>query len=201
MEILGYYLPKERTFSENEVQEAYLSSASKNSKDLKKDKSAATLFREFQERPKDKKDGKPRRYDIFTWSQSEGPTGQTEDCPRKASADMGVHKSCRKRSSDTMHVFTQGEPCSCQEKIGFVSGEPIEPKVEKGAIADTPFSVFAGKKYKPVGIKVHPLYTELPEQYRIKRKITGDPLAELPTLNPNPGDFVPTGVTWQNAKR
>jgi hypothetical protein len=126
MEILGYYLPKERTFSENEVQEAYLS-ASKNSKDLKKDKSAATLFREFRERPKDKKDGKPQRCDIFTWSQSEGSTGQTEDCPRKASADMGVHESCRKRSSDTMHVFTQGEPCSCQEKIGFVSGEPIEP--------------------------------------------------------------------------
>jgi hypothetical protein len=88
------------------------------------------LSSEFQECPKDKKDGKPQRSDIFTWSQSEGPTSPTEDCPLKASTDMGVHKSCRKRNSDTAHVFTQGEPCSCQEKIGFINGEPIQPKAE-----------------------------------------------------------------------
>jgi hypothetical protein len=65
MEILGFYLPKGEAFAENEIQEAYLT-ASKNSKDLKKDKSASALFREFRERPKDKKDGKPQRCDIFT---------------------------------------------------------------------------------------------------------------------------------------
>jgi hypothetical protein len=58
---------------------------------------------------------------------------------------------------------------------------------------DAPFSVFARKKYKPVGLKVHLVYTKLPEQYRIKRKITRDPLVDLPTLNLNPGGFIPTG--------
>jgi hypothetical protein len=29
--------------------------------------------------------------------------------------------------------------------------------------------VFAGKKYKPVALKVRPVYTDLPEQFRIRR--------------------------------
>ncbi|KAJ7193096.1 hypothetical protein B0H12DRAFT_1039458, partial [Mycena haematopus] len=35
---------------------------------------------------------------------------------------------------------------------------------------------FAGKKYKPVALKTRPVYGELPEKYRIKREIIGDPL-------------------------
>ena len=54
-------------------------------------------------------------------------------------------------------------------------------------------SVYAGKKYKPVALKVKPVYTELPDQYRIKREIKGDPLAGMPSLNPKPPEFVPTG--------
>jgi hypothetical protein len=37
------------------------------------------------------------------------------------------------------------------------------------------------------------VYAELPERFRIKRQIIGDPLADMPKLSPNPGDFVPTG--------
>ena len=54
-------------------------------------------------------------------------------------------------------------------------------------------SVLAGKKYKPVALKVRPIYAELPEQYRIKRDITGDPLAGMPKLMVHPPDFIPTG--------
>jgi hypothetical protein len=36
-------------------------------------------------------------------------------------------------------------------------------------------SVFTSKKYKPVALKVKPVYTELPDQYKIKQNITGDP--------------------------
>ena len=64
----------------------------------------------------------------------------------------------------------------------------------KTALDDKPIvSVYAGKKYKPVALKVKPVYTELPEEYRIKRTITGDPLKDMPSLNPNPPEFVPTG--------
>ena len=54
-------------------------------------------------------------------------------------------------------------------------------------------SVYAGKKYKPVALKVRPVYTELLEEYRIKRTIKGDPLKDMPSLNPNLPEFVPTG--------
>jgi hypothetical protein len=50
----------------------------------------------------------------------------------------------------------------------------------------------AKKKYKPVAKKVRPVIGELPEKFRIKRKIIGNPLNDLPTLNPNPPPFTPS---------
>ena len=69
---------------------------------------------------------------------------------------------------------------ACRKKKEVSDDEPV-------------VSVYAGKKYKPVALKVKPVYTELPEQYRIKREIKGDPLEGMPSLNPNPPEFVPTG--------
>lgn len=51
----------------------------------------------------------------------------------------------------------------------------------------------AGKKYKPVALKVKPIIGELPDKFRIVRNILGDPLANLPTLSPNPPQFAPYG--------
>jgi hypothetical protein len=48
------------------------------------------------------------------------------------------------------------------------------------------------KKYKPVAKKVCPIIEELPEKFRIERKIISNPLDDLPTLNPNPPPFTPT---------
>ena len=48
-------------------------------------------------------------------------------------------------------------------------------------------------KYKPVAQKVKPLHADLPDKYRIIRNIKGDPLENMPILNPKPPDFVPTG--------
>ncbi len=59
----------------------------------------------------------------------------------------------------------------------------------------TPLSIYAKakRKYKPVAKKIHSVVTEVPEHFRIERNITGDPLSIMPTLSPNPPDFVPTG--------
>jgi len=57
---------------------------------------------------------------------------------------------------------------------------------------DPVLSVLASN-YKPVALKVKLVYAELPEHFRIKHEITGDPLVDLPKLNPNPPDFTPTG--------
>ncbi|CDO77999.1 hypothetical protein BN946_scf184723.g6 [Trametes cinnabarina] len=49
------------------------------------------------------------------------------------------------------------------------------------------------KKYKPVAKKVHVSLENCPEKFYIEQNITGDPLATMPELNPNPPEFSPTG--------
>ncbi|KAG6895438.1 hypothetical protein C0995_012685, partial [Termitomyces sp. Mi166 len=48
------------------------------------------------------------------------------------------------------------------------------------------------KKYKLVALKVKPVASTVPEDFRIERDIKGDPLANMPLLNPNPPPFIPT---------
>jgi hypothetical protein len=55
-------------------------------------------------------------------------------------------------------------------------------------------------KYKPVALKVKPVVQELPAEFRIKREIIGDPLADMPRLSPNPPEFTPTGRYTQERK-
>ncbi|OBZ67402.1 hypothetical protein A0H81_12564 [Grifola frondosa] len=45
------------------------------------------------------------------------------------------------------------------------------------------------KKYKPVALKVRPVLATLPNRFRIVRNIQGDPLADMPPLDPNPPTF------------
>ncbi len=49
------------------------------------------------------------------------------------------------------------------------------------------------KKYKKVDQRVKPVPTTLPEEFRIIREITGNPLADIPILSTHPPDFHPTG--------
>ena len=56
------------------------------------------------------------------------------------------------------------------------------------------------KKYKPVALKVKPIIGELPDKFRIIRNIVGDPLKGMPTLDPNPTLFKPTGRYNQERK-
>jgi len=59
---------------------------------------------------------------------------------------------------------------------------------------DTPkVSVAVTKKYKPVAKKVKPVISALPSEFRIVRHITGDPLKDMPIIQPKPPDFTPTG--------
>ncbi|KAF8238078.1 hypothetical protein L208DRAFT_1502685, partial [Tricholoma matsutake] len=48
------------------------------------------------------------------------------------------------------------------------------------------------KKYKPVAQKVRPIVAGLPDHFRIIRCIEGDPLKDMPPLNPHPPIFKPT---------
>lgn len=53
--------------------------------------------------------------------------------------------------------------------------------------------VSKGTKYKPVDKKVKPVLGTPGEEFRIKREIKGDPLAELPELPTNPPEWTPCG--------
>ncbi|KAF8259481.1 hypothetical protein EI94DRAFT_1813265 [Lactarius quietus] len=48
--------------------------------------------------------------------------------------------------------------------------------------AKLPLAIFAGKRYKPMALKIRLIETELPSQFRIIREIKGDPLENLPQL-------------------
>ena len=62
-----------------------------------------------------------------------------------------------------------------------------------------PIAIFAGKKYKPVALKIRPIKTKLPSRFHIIREIKGDPLKDLPKLPTKLGKFVPT--RWYTAER
>ncbi|KAF9254038.1 hypothetical protein L218DRAFT_1010187 [Marasmius fiardii PR-910] len=59
-------------------------------------------------------------------------------------------------------------------------------------------SVFG--KYKPVALKVKPVKVTLPEEFRVERKITGDPLEGMPELTAYPPEFEPEGRYMQERK-
>ena len=61
-----------------------------------------------------------------------------------------------------------------------------EPEIDKTPSTDT-------LKYKPVAKKVRPQETELPEEYRIKRRKHPNPFADMPPMPEHPPDFTPTG--------
>ena len=60
--------------------------------------------------------------------------------------------------------------------------------------------VSAKKKYKPVHLKVNPVRASLPSEFRIDRKIAGDPLANMPVLPTHPQTFKPTGRYTQERR-
>ena len=61
------------------------------------------------------------------------------------------------------------------------------------AEAKPPLAIYAGKKYKPVALKVWPIATELPSRFRVIREIKGNPLENIPQLPTWPSDFKPVG--------
>ena len=66
------------------------------------------------------------------------------------------------------------------------------------ANARAPAAIFAGKKYKPIALKIRPIEMELPSQFQIIHEIKGDPLQDLPILPTRLANFVPTG--WYMAE-
>src|SRR5208282_1818630 len=76
----------------------------------------------------------------------------------------------------------------------FILYPPLLPTTDSESDPETlPVLIATKKKYKPVARKVRPVLDDLPAKFHIIRNILGDPLADLPVLNPHPPSFTPTG--------
>ena len=75
-------------------------------------------------------------------------------------------------------------------------------RAQKYTILDArpPLAIYAGKKYKPVALKVRPVETELPSRFRIVRNIKGDPLKNMPILSTQPPAYQSTGRYTEERK-
>ena len=124
--------------------------------------------------------------------QSNNPVGDDTPQPPPQSTDpQGVHisdiKDDERLKVDRFFYETvnmQGTKESKSQLRGI-----FEQSVSKiNDLVEEIRTVLMGKKYKPVALKVKLLYQELPEKFRVKRNITGDPLKDMPVLDPNPPD-------------
>jgi hypothetical protein len=93
-------------------------------------------------------------------------------------------------SSQSRSMPTTSGSESSLDHVPYISFSNVKP----------PLAIFAGKKYKPVALKVQPVKTELPSRFRIIRDIKGDPLENIPELPMHPQDFQPTGRYMQERK-
>ena len=66
--------------------------------------------------------------------------------------------------------------------------------------ARTPLAIYAGKKYKPIAIKVQPVETELPSWFHIMHDIKGDPLKDMLVLTTQPPPYAPTSRYTEECK-
>ncbi|GLB43661.1 putative integrase core domain containing protein [Lyophyllum shimeji] len=95
--------------------------------------------------------------------------------PTLPSASFPALPPASRRPSD---FFPAGDP----DTDGLVTVNQVKVK-----------GVQVKKKYKPVARKVRSVVAGTPENFHIKREIKGDPLADMPALDPNPPPFTPTG--------
>ena len=95
-------------------------------------------------------------------------------------------------TTSTLHISTSRDPYLVPIDTSISSRTLLIP-VDTTDTQDLQVSTFGNRKYKPVARKVRPVIADLPDKFRIVRNIVGDPLADMPSLSPNPPPFVPTG--------
>jgi hypothetical protein len=184
LEIQRYLEPRNgESFCEDEIKEAYIA-ALDDSEAMKNDSPAQVLFNEFV-RPNRKQRRSGVNYDVFTWD---------EHIPEHLSY---LSQQKLNRGKIPAHKPSKAS-CTCCQAIQWImsgnknKGPSKNMKGKKQASKKVPatstpiWRVFAGKKYKQVALKVRPVYTDLPERFRIKREIRGDPPEGTPGLAPNP---------------
>ncbi len=152
--------------------------ASRESDAFRKDAKALALLKMYtEEMPLElREDGE--MMPVLTWSEQIVDGVEEEEGKRYPLESFGQGET---------HGGSKGGACyKCAEE-----GFDREKNGSRMGNDGPTLSSFAGKKYKPVALKVRPVYGELPERYRIKREILGNPLDGMPELPVRPTEYVP----------
>src|SRR6202142_103222 len=94
-------------------------------------------------------------------------------------------------SSDCINITTQ----ECSRDSEEEEKAEVKEKVENVLTL-----LSTKKKYKPVAQKTKSVLAELPQKFRVVRKIEGNPLKDMPVLDPNPPPFQPCRQYMQDRK-
>src|ERR1700733_4092841 len=97
-----------------------------------------------------------------------------------------------------LHAKTRSRNIKVASPIPIYSPKGL-PEIFAESIV-TRKGVSTKKKYKPVVLKVHPVAAELPARFRIVQNITGNPLADMPLLEPIIPPFIATGRYTQERR-
>ncbi|KAG6900034.1 hypothetical protein C0995_004455 [Termitomyces sp. Mi166 len=108
---------------------------------------------------------------------------------REFSKEELASKSCEKKEQKTLSAYLNGQLSHILDDLEklLVHGKSLESEANVEETAQ----VFS-EKYKLVA-KVKPVLGTALEEFRIERCITGDALADMPKLDPNPPEFKSTG--------
>ena len=98
------------------------------------------------------------------------------------------------RTSTDVEFEGVAQKCYTQFTSGMDNRVPL---IELSALDENislKYEIYS-KKYKPVGVKVKPVLTELPKEYQIVREIKGDALEGMPEVRIDPPPYEP-GVRY-----
>lgn len=170
-------------FGSEEIKTTYLL-ASMECDEMKNDEVAVQLLNEYASYPGRNNAQAPQKpYEVYCMDEK-FPSHLETGTLGNTSERSGRNKRFQEENT-TKQSFASSAPESVQEELAGIGDNE-----DRGIPV---LQSFAGKKYKPVALKTRPVYGELPERFRIKREIKGDPLQDLPELSQNPPDFVPKG--------
>lgn len=196
----------EEGFSMDELRMAYLEAAVPQ---IKTDEPAVQLFTEFRNQAAGKPGTESEMGTYVVQVASQQSTLKEGELGQKLVEQLTYAEDHAQFRSRPKH--TAGTRCKCcqyadwvepgfednKTRMGSTGPELVDPTAQKEKDVK---EVFAGKKYKPVALKVRPVYEDSPEEYRIQRHIIGDPLQNLIPLTPHPPAFTPVGRYTQERK-
>lgn len=194
----GYKLPDSEVFSTNELAETFVMAARPSI--VENQPQAAEMLDQYINQQK----GEDGTAVYCTWR---------ENIPNSRLYDSVPNSEKPSKKVETPNINIQHKPHQPKDSLRTLKrvrrfekhkktteewkrSQPLPryPKLKKDKEGNKQYvlvRVYGSRKYKPVAVKVRPVKTSLPEEYRVERNIIGDPLKDMPVLPTHPPKFTP----------